>query len=114
MAPPSVGQPYEFYAAFLYDALGEPRFLVAEGPPQPVPEGLFRLQQLTGACPLCPMPAAGAIRRDAGTLVRRLQAGLPVEFRIDALFGAGVAGAWQVTDALQPLDPLGRMADCAP
>lgn len=114
MAPPSVGQPYEFYAAFLYDALGEPRFLVAEGPPQPVPEGLLRLQQLTGACPLCPMPAAGAIRRDAGTLGRRLQDGRPVEFRIDALFGAGVTGAWQVTDALQPLDPLGRMADCAP
>jgi len=114
MAPPSVGQPYEFYAAFLYDALGQPRFLIAEGAPQPLPEGTFPLQQLTGACPLCPMPVAGAVRRDAGTLGRRLLAGRPVEFRIDARFGAGVAGDWRVTEVLQPLDPLGRMADCAP
>jgi len=113
MAPPSVGQPYEFHAAFLYDALGQPRFLIAEGLPAATPEGVFRLEQLAGACPLCPMPASLS-RRDAGTLVRRLSGGRPVEFRLDAQFGAGVVGEWRVVDALQPLDPLGRMADCAP
>lgn len=114
MAPPSVGQAYEFFAAFVYDDQGQPRFLIGEGPAQDSADALFPLQQLAGWCPLCPRPAAGPQRVEAGHLLRRIESGRLRGITLDARLSLGVSGLWQVADAVEPLDPLARMPGCMP
>lgn len=114
MAPPSVGQAYEFFAAFVYDDQGQPRFLIGEGPARDSAEALFPLQQLAGWCPLCPRPGAGPQRVEAGSLLRRIESGRLRGITLDARLGLGVSGLWLTADAVQPLDPLARMSGCMP
>lgn len=113
-APPSVGANYEFYAAFLYDARGQPRFVVAEGAPVGASDGVFPLDQLTGWCPLCTRPSGGATRTPVGTLTRTLVGGRLSRISVDATYTGPVTGRWNVTDTVEPLDAQRRMQGCAP
>lgn len=102
---------YEFYAAFVYDAAGVPRFLTAErsgfgGATASVP-----LEQLTGFCPLCARTAAPT-RRAAGTLQRSYASGSLSIMAVDATYAAGVSGRWTGTDSVQALGGNTSLQGC--
>jgi hypothetical protein len=102
---------YEFYAAFVYDAAGVPRFLTAErsgfgGASVSVP-----LEQLTGFCPLCARTAAPT-RRAAGSLARSFANGNLSIMAVDATYAAGVSGRWTGTDSVQALGGSTSLQGC--
>jgi hypothetical protein len=104
---------YEFYAAFVYDNAGQPRFLTAERSGAGARDETLALQQINGFCPSC--VHAATARRSAGTL-RRVYSSTGVLERItlDAAFGSGLSGDWDVTDTVQMLDGSRRAQGCAP
>lgn len=103
---------YEFYAAFVYDAAGVPRFLVAENPSFAGSTGSVPLAQLRGFCPLCTRSAAPT-RATVGTLSRTFSAGALSNLSLDATYASPVTGRWQVTDAVQPLGGATSLQGCA-
>ncbi|WP_156970027.1 Calx-beta domain-containing protein [Arenimonas malthae] len=102
---------YEFYAAFVYDARGVPRFLTAESPRFAGADAVLPLEQLTGFCPLCERTGAPA-RAEIGTLRRRFAGGGLAGFELDGLFTGGVPGAWTGNDAVQLLGGPGTTQGC--
>ncbi|MBW8312002.1 MAG: hypothetical protein K0M64_08180 [Rhizobium sp.] len=102
---------YEFYAAFVYDARGVPRFLTAESPRFAGADAVLPLEQLAGFCPLCERTGAPA-RTDIGTLKRRFAAGGLVGMELDGVFTGGVPGAWTGNDAVQLLGGPGTTQGC--
>lgn len=102
---------YEFHAAFLYDALGVPRFLTAESQRFAGADATLPLEQLQGFCPLCERAGAPA-RADIGTLRRRFSAGTLAGMEVDAVYTAGVPGAWSAIDAVQALGGPGTTQGC--
>ena len=102
---------YEFYAAFIYDSRGHPRFLVAERGGTGARDESVALEQLRGFCPQC--THAAVTRQPAGTL-RRVYSSSGVLERIvlDARFGGGLSGAWNVTDTVRMLDDSRRAQGC--
>jgi hypothetical protein len=112
-APAPLRSAYEFYAAFVYDNRGDPRFLVAERSGAGARDASITLDQLGGFCPMC--AHAATTRRAAGTL-RRVYSSTGVLERIvlDAGFANGLSGNWKVDDTLQMLDGNGRAQGCAP
>ena len=102
---------YEFYAAFIYDSRGDPRFLVAERGGAGARDESMALEQLRGFCPLC--THAAVTRQPAGTLRRVYSsAGVLERIVLDARFGGGLSGAWAVTDTVQMLDGNRRAQGC--
>ena len=105
---------YEFYALYLYDAMGQPRFLVAEHPragalqqAMPVAQ-VEREDRCQGDCP--PVPAGG--RTTVGTLSRLIGPSGLEAVDIDVRFDPrpGLSGGWQASD--RPV-PLGTLQGCA-
>jgi len=104
---------YEFHAAFVYDALGVPRFLTSESPRFAGADATLVLEQLQGFCPLCERAAAPA-RADIGTLRRRFADGTLVGMEVDAVYAGGVPGGWSAVDAVQALGGPGTTQGCPP
>ncbi len=103
---------YEFYAAFVYDSAGQPRFLVAERGGAGARDEAVALEQLRGFCPSC--THAAVTRRSAGTLRRTYSAsGVLERIVLQAGFGNGLSGDWNVTDVVQMLDGNRRAQGCA-
>ena len=103
---------YEFFAAFIYDERGTPRFLVAERGGAGARDESLALEQLAGFCPSCTHVPVG--RRAAGTLRRTVDAGGALTtIRLQAGFVAGLTGSWNVTDAVRMLDDNRRSQGCA-
>ena len=101
---------YEFFAAFIYDALGVPRFLAAErGGAFNAAANTIQLDQLQGFAPLGAHTAP--VRSPVGTLSRQFTANALSGINLAATFGNGVAGGWNVNDAVVP---LGDTQGCAP
>ncbi|WP_374603986.1 S8 family serine peptidase [Arenimonas sp.] len=93
---------YEFFAAFIYDDLGLPRFLLAER------SGAFnagantlQLDQLQGFAPLG--AHSTPVRSPVGTLGRQFTGNALAGISVNATFANGVAGTWNVNDAVVPL-----------
>lgn len=104
---------YEFYAAFVYDRRGDPRFLVAERSGAGARDESVELMQLVGFCPQC--AHAATTRRPVGTLRRAYSAGGALErIAVDARFTNGLVGEWGVTDVVRMLDDNRRAQGCAP
>jgi hypothetical protein len=93
---------YEFHAAFAYDGLGQPRFLVAERP------GAFNaastsipLQQLNGFAPL------GAyvppVRTTIGTLTRTYGTNTIATMASSGTFFGGIPGTWSESASVTAL-----------
>ena len=103
---------YEYFAAFVYDASGAPRFLTAERTSFGGASASIALDQLTGFCPLC--TRSGAPTRNAvGTLSRTFSAGSLSSISLDATYRAGVSGRWTSTQVLQPLGGSTSLQGCA-
>ena len=102
---------YEMHLAFVYDAQGVPRFLIAEGPFGGA-DRVLALEQLQGFCPLCTRLAAPT-RRDIGTYQRGFGSGR-LRVGIDGLYGAPVPGWWTADDDALPLGGPGSTQGCAP
>jgi hypothetical protein len=101
---------YEFIAAFLYDAIGRPRFLAAErGGAFDASANAIELHQLHGFGPLAPWQAP--VRTPVGTLDRVYTGGALAAVGIDADFADGVDGSWTVLDDVTPLTAT---QGCAP
>ena len=109
---------YEFMAAFVYDALGEPRFLVAEKPGFGDADDVLDVEQLGGVCPSCTYYGRPS-RTTVGTLRRVLANGTLQSIELDAIFTTGplntpVPGAWSSVDVVVPLGGPGTTQGCAP
>ena len=93
---------YEFFAAFIYDDLGLPRFLAAErGGAFNAGANAIQLDQLQGFAPLGAHTAP--VRSPVGTLSRQFTANALTGISVNATFGNGVTGTWNVNDAVVPL-----------
>lgn len=93
---------YEFFAAFIYDELGLPRFLAAErGGAFNAGANSLQLDQLQGFAPLG--AHAAPVRTAVGTLGRQFTANVLTGISVDATFGNGVSGTWDVDDVVVPL-----------
>ena len=105
---------YEYYAAFVYDALGVPRFITAERGSFGGADELIDLEQLRGFCPLC--ERAGDPERDTiGVFGRGFDDVPTLEFMAAAgLFSGDVDGTWSQEDDVQPLGGPGATQGCAP
>ncbi|MFH1599886.1 MAG: Calx-beta domain-containing protein [Pseudomonadota bacterium] len=103
---------YEFFAAFVYDGQGVPRFLTSEAGSFRGADTTLPLEQLTGFCPLCERSGAPS-RADIGTLRRRFDASGLVQMQLDAVFTGGVPGAWTGNDNVQLLGGPGTTQGCA-
>jgi len=101
---------YEFYAAFVYDARGVPRFLTAESPRFAGADAVLPLEQLTGFCPLCERTGP-PVRHTVGVLERRFASGRLAAVSLDAVYAQGVPGAWSANETVTP---LGDLQGCAP
>lgn len=103
---------YEYLAAFIYDARGEPRFLAAERSGFAGADAILPLQQLNGSCPTCAfLPAS---RSDIGTLRRRIAGGALDRIELDVEFTGAVPGLWSSVDQVQLLGGPGSTQGCAP
>jgi hypothetical protein len=93
---------YEFFAAFVYDGRGAPRFLVAERPgPFDAGGGPLNLDQLRGFAPLG--PHAPPVRTTVGTFARGYGAGTLAAIGTEATFVDGVPGTWARSGETTPL-----------
>ena len=101
---------YEFLAAYVYDGLGQPRFLAAERPGAfDAADEAIELHQLRGFGPFDAWRTPD--RTPVGMLHRRYLGGAFDAITIDADFTDGVVGSWNVVDAVQPLTAT---QGCAP
>lgn len=93
---------YEFFAAFIYDDIGLPRFLAAErGGAFNAGANTIALDQLQGFAPLG--THAPPVRTTVGNLTRQFTANALTGISVDATFTNGVSGTWDVNDAVVPL-----------
>ncbi|GAB2667464.1 FG-GAP-like repeat-containing protein [Arenimonas aestuarii] len=103
---------YEMHLAFVYDAQGKPRFLIAEGPGFGGADRVLDLEQLQGFCPLCDRAGAPA-RRTVGTF-SRLFGNEMMRVDIDGLYVPALPGWWSAVDAARPLGGPGTTQGCLP
>lgn len=109
---------YEFIAAFVYDGLGEPRFLVAERSGFGDADDVLDVEQLGGACPTCTYYGRPQ-RATVGSLRRVLGGGTLQSIELDAVFTIAplnhpIPGAWSSVDAVVPLGGPGTTQGCEP
>ena len=102
---------YEFYAAFVYDARGIARYLLAESNVFGGTEITLDLNQMWGFCPTCTRYATPA-RVSIGTLRRTLSGGTISRIQVDGIYVDGVPGIWQGDDVVQPLGGPGTTQGC--
>lgn len=102
---------YEFYAAFVYDARGIARYLLAERNGFGGAEATLNLEQMTGFCPTCNRYAAPA-RANIGTLRRTLSGDAISRIQVDGIYVNGIPGVWQGDDVVQPLGGPGTTQGC--
>lgn len=102
---------YEFYAAFVYDAHGIARYLLAERNGFGGADATLNLEQMTGFCPTCNRFATPA-RANIGTLRRTLSGGAISRIQVDGIYVDGIPGAWQGDDVVQPLGGPGTTQGC--
>ncbi len=101
---------YEFFADFIYDGMGVPRYLLAERlAPIAAGTSVLPLDQLTGFCPTCTYVAP--TRSTVGTLTRTLATNNITTIGSTATFNGGVPGSWNATF---PVSKLGNTQGCAP
>lgn len=104
---------YEYFAAFIYDDIGRPRFLAAERAGAGTSTAVLDLQQLRGSCPTCTY--AGLPQRfDAGVLLRRLASDTLASVAVDAVYTDGIPGTWSVDEPVQLLGGEGSAQGCEP
>ncbi|WP_374604482.1 Ig-like domain-containing protein [Arenimonas sp.] len=109
---------YEFIAAFVYDGLGEPRFLLSERSGVGDADDVLNVEQLGGSCLSCAYYGPPS-RTTVGTLRRVLSGGTLQSLELDAIFVNGpmnipVPGAWSSVDLVVPLGGPGTTQGCAP
>ena len=104
---------YEFYAAFVYDEAGVPRFLTAESNTYLGADATLPIDQLQGFCPLCDRTGAPS-RYPVGTLRRTISGGTLTHLGISADFTGGQSGSWERYEPVQPLGGPGTTQGCAP
>lgn len=84
----------ELQVAYLYDASGNPRWLLGQGTPG---DAGFSLVQYAGFCPLC--QAAAVAGSNVGTVTRRYGGAASANHAVLADFASPLTGAWRVDDA---------------
>lgn len=104
---------YEFIAAFVYDARGEPRFLAGERQGFGGATAELALEQLSGFCPTCTR-AREPERFDVGVIGRTFSQGQLRRISLDAAYTAGVGGSWSADEEVQLLGGAGTTQGCAP
>lgn len=108
---------YEFYAAFVFDARGVPRFLVAESPRFAGAEATLDLEMINGFCPLCPR-MWDPYRSVVGTMTRRFSDGRLDHISMDAIYTdepySNVPGTWTSDETVQTLGGPGTTQGCQP
>lgn len=102
---------YEFYAAFVYDAQGRPRFLLGEGNGFAGSQGNLGLEQMSGFCPTCAR-TGDPVRSPVGVMSRTFTNGALTNISVDAVFADGIPGAWTGSDTVQPLGGPGTTQGC--
>lgn len=108
-------QNYEFYAAFVYDPNGEPRFLVAESPTFAGASATLPLEVTIGTCPTCDSFAPSLNRQPAGTLSREITGGTLARIKVDASYSLwNVPSGWTSDDPVQLLGGSGTAQGCEP
>jgi subtilisin family serine protease len=103
---------YEFYAMFVFDGLGQPRFLSAEQPfvasaSSTLSSGLL---QNVGFCPLCTRTAEPT-RTSIGNFSRSYAGGVFSNITLNGTYINGVPGVWTGNENVQV---LGSVQGCAP
>lgn len=106
-------QDYEFYAAFVFDGRGVPRYLLAESSTFAGTETTLDLEQMTGFCPLCTR-TGNPLRTDVGTFTRRYSGGSFANIGMDAIYANGVPGVWTSDESVQSLGGAGTTQGCEP
>jgi len=101
---------YEFYAVFVYDALGQPRFLAAERSSFGGASASMDLLQNTGFCPLCNRTGEPT-RTRIGSFSRGYANGIFSNITVSGSFIHGVPGGWSGNENVQP---LGGLQGCTP
>lgn len=108
---------YEFYAAFVFDDRGVPRFMVAESPRFAGAEATLDLEMINGFCPLCDR-MWDPYRSKVGTFSRRIAAGRIERIAMDAIYTddpySYVPGTWTSDEAVQTLGGAGTTQGCEP
>lgn len=104
---------YEFYASFVYDALGVPRFVTAERTSFGDEDELIDLEQLTGFCPLCER-TGDPERETIGVFGRSYANGTLTDVALAGVFTDGVPGTWSQDDEVQALGGPGTTQGCEP
>src|SRR5690606_8702218 len=102
---------YEFIAAFVYDARGEPRFLAGERQGFGGATAELALEQLSGFCPTC-IRAGEPERFEVGVIGRTFGQGQLRRISLDAAFTAGVGGGWSADEEVQLLGGAGSTQGC--
>ena len=103
---------YEFYAMFVFDGLGQPRFLTAEQPfvnsaTSTLSSGLL---QNVGFCPLCTRTAE-LTRTSIGSFSRSYAAGVFSNITLSGTYINGVPGVWTGNENVEV---LGNVQGCTP
>jgi len=101
---------YEFYADFVYDGIGVPRYLLSErAGPVTAGSAVLPLEFLKGFCPLCTYVAP--TRSTVGTLNRTLATNNIATLGSNATYNNNVPGTW---NASFPMTRLGNNQGCTP
>ncbi len=104
---------YEFHAAFVYDGQGVPRFLLAERNGFGGAQADLVLAQLQGFCPLCER-TGNPTRSTVGVFSRGFADGSFSGVQVDAIYGAGLPGAWTADEVILPLGGASSRQGCEP
>lgn len=96
------GGGYEFYAVFVYDGLGVPRFLDAQRTSFGSGTETLDLVQSNGFCPLCTYNGQPP-RTKVGSFSRTISGGTFTNFTLNATFVNGVPGTWSGNETVQVL-----------
>ena len=105
---------YEYFAVFVYDALGVPRFLDAQRESGfGGASSSFPLTQLNGFCPLCSR-TGNPTRTNIGTLSRTFANGTFSNITLNASYVNGVPGTWTGNESVVALGGAPGLQGCTP
>jgi subtilisin family serine protease len=103
---------YEYFAVFVYDALGVPRFLDAQRESGfGGASSSFPLTQLNGFCPLCAR-IGNPTRTNIGTLSRTFANGTFSNITLNATYINGVPGTWAGNESVVALGGAPGLQGC--
>lgn len=104
---------YEYYAAFIYDSRGVPRFLDAQRDGFGGATNSFPLVQLSGFCPLCAR-SGEPTRTNIGTFTRSFANGTFSNITLNATYINGVPGTWTGNESVIALGGAPGLQGCGP